>query len=62
MPEMTGVELSEVVRKIAPDITCVLLTGYAEQVRTPLGWEQPVRELIDAMKPPVARSKSVRIR
>ena len=46
MPEMTGVELSEVARRIAPDITFVLLTGYAEQVRAPLGWEQPVRELI----------------
>ncbi len=46
MPEMTGVELSEVVRMLAPDITCVLLTGYADRVRTRPGLEQPVRELI----------------
>ena len=46
MPEMTGVELSEVVRSMAPDIPCVLLTGYADRVVTRPGWELPVRELI----------------
>ena len=44
MPDMTGVELSESVRNF--DITCVLLTGYAERVQEQAGWENSVRELI----------------
>ena len=44
MPDMTGVELSEAVRQF--DITCVLLTGYAEQARSSRGLETSVRELI----------------
>jgi DNA-binding NtrC family response regulator len=44
MPDMTGVELSESVRKF--DITCVLLTGYAESARSSPGWATSVRELI----------------
>ena len=46
MPDMTGVELSESVRRLAPDITCVLLTGYADRVQLRPGWESSVRELI----------------
>ena len=44
MPEMTGVELSEAVRRF--DTTCVLLTGYADRVQSNPGWETAVREMI----------------
>ena len=44
MPDMTGVELSETVQRF--DITCVLLTGYAERARSSPGCDAAVRELI----------------
>jgi DNA-binding response OmpR family regulator len=44
MPDMSGVELSESIRQF--DVTCVLLTGYAESARSSPGCATSVRELI----------------
>ncbi len=47
MPDMTGLELAEAVRKVAPETVCVLLTGYADRVLMEQGWRESVRELIE---------------
>ncbi len=47
MPEMTGLELTEAVRKVAPATLCVLLTGYADRVILEPGWQTSIREMIE---------------
>jgi DNA-binding NtrC family response regulator len=46
MPEMTGRDLAETVKKLAPATSVVILTAYAERLHAEPRWREDVRELL----------------
>jgi len=49
MPKMTGVDLSQAIRKIRPDIPIILCTGYSEELHPQKAQRLGIKKMI--MKP-----------
>jgi two-component system response regulator YesN len=47
MSDMSGLDMVESVKKLAPGTTCVLLTAYADRIRLQQRWRSSIRELIE---------------
>jgi DNA-binding NtrC family response regulator len=47
MPEMTGLDVAEAVKRLAPTTSVVILTAYADRIHSEPHWRDGVRELIE---------------